>query len=272
VVDTDRVRPDLSDFTPGVWVELPPMDVTPVGQQMVAIHSHALEHAVDVLLTLPGNKRLKVRAGEHLGAILLTAFCGPPVGFDVDGGVDLIFRRDREQWELGPLPEAAVEIKSLPGPWRHVESKIALGDEHSVKVRSAADVLEQASETILAGVEALHQKTRPDCSNHLFLIIHPLDRLAVEVWRDGPFVSNLLPKLSPRVDLDTLWVLWHPEILVKWSSADNRWTEMLFGWHDSEVEAMAQVDGRMGALERAEARFTDGIDYRYDSPWQLRFQ
>jgi hypothetical protein len=111
-------------------------------------------------------KNLKVRAGEHLAALLTTAFLlTTPVCIDVEGGADLWFdlsRRPDDRMKPSVLSANAVsvafEIKSMPGPFREFDSAIdrdrARGIDprdrtFTVPVREASDVLREAGPGIV---------------------------------------------------------------------------------------------------------------------------
>jgi hypothetical protein len=76
-------------------------------------------------------RKLNIRAGEHLAAILTTAFLGTaPADVDATGGVDLWFDLPdpRESCTVDIVPahmtNAAFEVKSLPGDFRKFDSRI----------------------------------------------------------------------------------------------------------------------------------------------------
>ena len=83
------------------------------------------------------------------------------------------------------------------------------------------------------------------------------------------FIGHELPKLSPTVDLDSLWILWHPDKLAMWSRVDQRWTDVLFALlHNPPHTSPEDSDT---SLQDAEAAFLTAINYKLDSPWQFGF-
>lgn len=180
-----------------MWIEKAAGEKTVVGHTVQALHPDALSYAVGKLAEVPGAAtHLKVRAGEHLAALLLTAVCGPPSQIDTDGGVDLVFERERMPahftWEFGEHDRADFEVKSFAGTFRHAESRMQLGDSHSILVRSALDVLTAATELLERAVRALAEKSAPQTSKNVFLIIHPFDAITVEAFDDPVAVSTRL--------------------------------------------------------------------------------
>ena len=230
---------------------------------MIAISHSLLSRAAADLASIDREtlRHLHVRSGEHLAALLLTAFLGHvPVEVDLDGGVDLRF--DLQQ----PTPSgldlgssAAFEVKSLPGAgFRKYEAQLPEPDDHAahyVTVQSAADVLEDAAPQLRSAADALTRK-RPAASRNAFLVIHPFDHLAVEII-DQPLLAHRLPPLAiaAELQLSTVWVLWVPDHLTMWSTTRDRWTEMLFRVFDPDhPEAGA---GPLSVLQEAEAEFLD---------------
>lgn len=66
-----------------MWLDKPAAQKQVVGQYVEVLHPDALMLAVTELASLVGvGRHLKVRAGEHLAAILLTAVYGAPRRFD----------------------------------------------------------------------------------------------------------------------------------------------------------------------------------------------
>lgn len=134
-------------------------DESAAGTYAAAISNQRLTWAVQELARL-GSERLshlKIRSGEHLAAILVTAFLAvPPHELDTDGGVDLLFRLDPDSHPgdfFPSQPLGAFEVKSAPGPFRKVDDGIdrtlrkgddASGMGVSVLVEHAADILQSA--------------------------------------------------------------------------------------------------------------------------------
>jgi hypothetical protein len=257
----------LVPYETSIWGK-PPVDRGPEGLNVVAMSAAALVHAARQLVQMPGAEKLKVRSGEHIAAILLTALHSLPVEVDEDGGVDLVFERAGIQaaWPFGDSVGAAVEIKSLPGKWRKEEYNMRLGDTYQIEVQNAVQILELASKKIMEAVEALQQKVGASAtSKNAFMIIHPMDGLAVELISGGPVIGHLLPALDERVALDSLWVYWYPGLLSKWSQKDRNWTEYLFAGASPD-EPPLEDD-----IEVAEDVFLKGIGWTGGSPWRMAF-
>ena len=103
-------------------------------------------------------------------------------------------------------------------------------------------------------------------------MIHPFDAVAVEAYSgDMPpiFIGHLLPHLSPSVKIDTLWVLWHPDMLVVWSTADQRWTDILFAVE--QVPSKSSENYGLAPLQEAESAFLEAIGHVGGSPWMFGF-
>jgi hypothetical protein len=256
-----------------MWLPKTSAGQSVVGHRVIAIHPDALMHAVDELRAVgPAVRHLKIRAGEHLAALVLTAVCGPPTSIDTAGEVDLLFDREApgtQNWWFGDHGRAAVEVKSYAGDFREVESRMQLGDAHTVMVRSALDILADATVQIDSAIEALERRTDPKTSKNVFLIIHPFDAVAVEAYDELPVIGHQLPDVDASVDLDTLWILWHPGILTMWSQRDRRWTDVLFAVEHDPPQATRSRD--LDALQQAENAFLSAIDHRKGSPWLFGF-
>lgn len=256
------------DNESSIWGE-PPPERGPEGLHVVATPATALVNAARQLVQIQGAEKLKVRSGEHIAAILLTAVHSLPVAVDEGGGVDLVFERSSAQtraWPFGDSLRAAVEVKSLPGKWRKHEYNMRLGDTYQVKVQSAVRVLELGSKKIMEAAWALQQKVdSSSTARNAFMIIHPMDGLALELVSGGPVIGHLLPALDARVALDSLWVYWYPGLLSKWSRKDRRWTDYLFGG-TSPDEPPVEDD-----IEVAEDVFLEGIGWTGGSPWRMTF-
>lgn len=237
---------------------------------MVAVAPDALEVAVDLLLKTPGAAGLSVRSGEHLAAILLTALAGRPTAVDSDGEADLTFTRSEwPSWPFGLCDNAAVEIKSLAGDYRRTEAHLKLGDSHSTVLRTAHDILTGATGQLDRAVSQLRRKVSgDDWSRNVMLVVHLFDGLAVELFDDAPILGHLLPTVDLPADVDNLWILWHPDMLVWWSSDRECWTDLLIGTFE-EAQTTSSDDFQSPLLE-AEAKFLDAVGSREGSPWLFR--
>ncbi|MFF1255160.1 hypothetical protein ACFVYC_22035 [Pseudarthrobacter sp. NPDC058329] len=251
-----------------IWGE-PPRDREPKGLSVVATPAAALVDAAQQLVQMPEAEKLKVRSGEHIAAILMTALYLLPVEVDEDGGVDLVFQRTSAQtplWPFGGSLRAAVEVKSLPGKWRKHEYNMRLGDTYQVKIQNAFEILELGSKKIMEAAEALQHKVgSSDMSRNAFLIIHPMDGFALELITAGPVIGHLLPALDEHVALDYLWVYWYPGLLSKWSRKERHWTDYLF------AEISPDDPSLDDAIEAAEDIFLEGIGWTGGSPWRMAF-
>jgi hypothetical protein len=174
------------------------------GRLTVVISHRTVWWAVDELvakLTPTQLRKLKVRAGEHLAAILTTTFLRTaPVAVDTTGDVDLWFDL-RDAQELRPnviLPgratHAAFEVKSLPGHYREFDASIerdkargvdTIGRSMEGRFQAAKDVVLDARRSLDKARGQLRRKPRDaGTSMNVFLIVHPLDHLTAECLSD----------------------------------------------------------------------------------------
>jgi hypothetical protein len=226
------------------------MQKDPRGTHIRAISHHTVSWAVsEVVRTLGDNdlKKLKVRSGEHLAAILATAFLGaPPVHVDTDGGPDLVFdltrgvsaqRADADLIGRTDVQFADFEVKSLPGAFRKLDADldkaIAAGAEPNptsmtVTFVSANEVVRGAGQKeIEQARKQLARKSSPERARNVFLIAHFFDYPVVEIM-DAPIVAHHLDSLDLAEGVDSVWVLFAPHSLTVWSAALGRWTSLLF--------------------------------------------
>lgn len=133
----------------------------PVGSYVVAVPQGKVAWAVNALTSgLSQNQlmKLKVRSGEHLAAILTTAFVDvAPTNIDSAGGTDLQFdftetRDNIARIFFGDALAAAFEVKSTVGGYREFEAAIdrclQRGNEpgeklFTLQVSSANTILEE---------------------------------------------------------------------------------------------------------------------------------
>jgi hypothetical protein len=237
------------------------------GGLSIATGPQTLRWATDQMVETLGPetlKKLKVRAGEHLAALLTATFLlTPPTGIDTEGEVDLWFDLSRRRGEgMKPAPilpdgaaSAAFEIKSMPGPFREYDSSIdrdrargidAFGRSLTAPVQAASDVLRETGPVLRRAREQLHRKTSAEASRNIFLVIHLFDYFVAECMRP----SILGPLLDPLPDIegvDTVWVLWPLEHLTIWSNEQRAWTDLLFNEGDPEAEtAPDEMDALLG--------------------------
>jgi hypothetical protein len=173
-----------------------------IGGPAVWISRPRLWWAADAVIEGLGRQvagKLRVRSGEHLAAILTTAFLRtPPTGSDLDGGVDLRFDVTRPGDHTNILPagttEAAFEVKSLPGAFREFDSALdrdlARGLEPGqprldIAVVGASDVMREAGVCVTKAAGQLSRKVAPGTSRNIFLVVHSFDYMAVECFSPG---------------------------------------------------------------------------------------
>src|SRR4051794_27754168 len=101
-----------------IWQNMGDAEASAVGHQVVAIGPEALYAAAQSLANEPRFplNGSSISSGEHLAALLLTAFCGGnvPADHDEHGEVDFVMRNiGTRNWILGKDNTAAVEVKSL---------------------------------------------------------------------------------------------------------------------------------------------------------------
>jgi hypothetical protein len=90
---------------------------------------------------------------------------------------------------FGESERVAFEVKSMPGPFREVHSRIerlersgedAEGLGVSSKLEEANTILTDARPTLRNAVRQLRVKCLEGTSRNVFLIVHPFDRIAWE--------------------------------------------------------------------------------------------
>lgn len=257
------------------------------GGHVIAIAPQTLRWATDQMVETLGPetlKKLKVRAGEHLAALLTTTFLlTPPTGIDAEGGADLWFDLSRRPggWKK-PAPilpdgvtSAAFEIKSMPGLFREYDSSIdrdrargvdTTGRSLETRVQAANDVLREAGPVLLRARDQLHRKTSTETSRNIFLVVHLFDHFVAESMRF--ILGPLLDPLSDIEGVDTVWVLWPLEHLTVWSNEQHAWTDLLFNI-GGEPEAEASPD-EMDALQDAEDYYLFRVGHIGGSPYLFR--
>ena len=251
------------------------------GRLVIGKWHRTLRWAVDELadkLAPEQLRKLNIRAGEHLAAILTTAFLGTaPADIDTTGGVDLWFDlpepRESRAVDIVPahLTNAAFEVKSLPGAFRKFDGRIdrdkargidPIGRSLDNLVRAAKDVVHDALPLLLDAQDQLHRKTSGDgISMNAFLVVHPFDGMAAEPYRDlviGPY----LDPLQDAGDLDNVWVLWNPHHLTMWSRERHEWINLLFEMMNPDEEP-----GQLPVLQDAEQYLFTRTGYTGSSPY-----
>lgn len=239
-----------------------------VGSHVQIVDYQRLAWAVHVLTDELHSQQissLKIRSGEHLAAILTTAFLGlPPVELDWNGGPDIMFgcaaNLDSSTSSESAPRGIAFEIKSLPGGFRKYEAAIdrslRLGKEpealtYGATVTSINDVLQGPGLVALTRAsEQLDRKVGNRHSRNAFLIAHQFDYPIVEML-EMPLIAHLISRPRWELSLDTVWVLLAPSCLVVWSQKLERWTNLLWGSTEpndptpdpnSRLEVLQQID------------------------------
>ena len=219
-------------------------------------------------------KKLKLAAGEHLAAMLTTAYLGiVPVAVDVHGGVDLVYRvADSDSDALSLLlgrngvEFADFEAKSIPGDFREHDAAVSRalkrGEEpgtHRATFVSANDVVEAAQPMIAKAAKQLRDKSSPDRARVVFIVSHFLDRPYVECL--DPLIAHTLTAPTLPDEIDAMWVFFAPSHLVVWSAVEQRWTQLLLGSFKEDGTA-PEVDFDMELLQHYEGLFLEraGID------------
>ncbi|WP_157517578.1 hypothetical protein [Micromonospora rifamycinica] len=210
---------------------------------------------------------LKVRAGEHLAAILTTTFLGnAPHAVDLRGDVDLRFNLpEQPPFPLSPGGDVAFEVKSMPGPFREFSESINRAARRGhrenfsiiVLVEHANDILSSAHPVLMQAQNALLRKAPGETSRNIFLVIHPFDRFALETY-ESPAIGAALAPAAIHPALDTLWVLWVPDHLTVWCTKDQTWTDLLFTGANLDEPPEA---GRspLAVLQEAESDFLAAV-------------
>lgn len=256
------------------------------GGFVIAIAPPTLLWATDQMMEALGPetlRKLKVHAGEHLAAMLTTAFLRtPPMAVDTAGGADLRFDLSSSP-RHGLIPasiladsaaSAAFEIKSMPGPSREFNSVIdrdvargneTIGRSLKIRVQSASSVLRDMGPVLRSAGDQLLRKTKTDKSRNIFVVIHLFDYLVSECMQ--PIVGPLLDPL-PEIDgVDTVWVLWPLEHLTVWSNEQRAWTDLLF----NAIDPDSQDDSdEMDPLQHAENYFLTRVGHVGGSPYLFK--
>jgi hypothetical protein len=257
------------------------------GRLTVVIWNRTLWWAVDELvekLTPEQLRKLKVRSGEHLAAILTTTFLRTaPTQVDTMGDVDLWFdlAQAQEPRPVGILParatHAAFEVKSLPGGYREFDAASdrdaargvdPIGRSMDGMMRAAKDVLREARPSLDDAQNQLLSKPRSEgTSMNVFLVVHLLDYLTAECFKEvviGPY----LDPLEDLDDIDTVWVLWPPHHLTMWSRERREWMNLMFdGMNPDEVSARQQRPIALPFLQEAEQYFLTRSGHTDRSPY-----
>jgi len=257
------------------------------GTQIVATSYRTVWSAItDVVdaLGVDDAARLKIASGEHLAAVLITAFLGvPPTSADVDGGPDLVFDLTSSRDFLLPLTGrgdvqfADFEVKSLPGPARKysagIDRALARGQqprdtEINAKVTSAIEVMNAARDMISKAADQLARKSSPQRARNIFLVSHPFDHMYAEIT-DTFVVHRLAPLIELPDTVDAVWLLAFPVHLVVWSVAEQRWTSLYFA-HTEPGEDLPGTEDELDFLVAVDIEFRGQLGTKVPSPYAFK--
>ncbi|MEU4162562.1 hypothetical protein [Actinoplanes sp. NPDC026670] len=259
-------------------------DNSAVGTHVVVIPAARLDLAVERLLSLGTDalRHLKVKSGEPLAAILLTAFLGvPPLKIDEAGGVDFAFSiniDDQGKRIFSRWPSVAFEAKSLAGGFRRQFAQMeklerdggsSIGTETSVIIRTASDILTEGFPQIREAARQLDLKISEECSRNAFLIIHPFEHFAVETVSSHVMAPHL-PAIPSDINLDSVWVLWFPDHLTMWSKERQEWIELIFtAFNPEDPDSDEYRDPDLTALQIASSRMLSVLTHRHGDPYNF---
>jgi hypothetical protein len=249
-----------------------------VGERVHAVFAGTFGWSVEALGQLSPEMlaALDTDSGEHLAAIVTTAFLGTvPSSVDIGGEVDLCFRPapGTHAAEIvgcsGDRPEAAFEVKSMPGGFREFFNRREgeIGDSTFVTVISVADVLAVGREQLRRAAEALRRKTDGTQSRNIVLLVHILEYPAAEQFSEQ-FVSFLLVDPGDEFDdIESIWLILYPSHAVRWEKSLGRWVNLLSAGsvhHDGDVS-----DPLDEVLTESEARFCELYRDGRQTPWSV---
>lgn len=213
---------------------------------------------------------LKVRSGEHVGAIVATMIqFVAPAAVDDGGGPDLEFEPS-DTWER-PGVDVAYEIKSIAGDFREFDAR--LGDpgapqEFSTMVRTIDDIVGQASDVVRSADESLAGKVSADSSRNVILVLHPLDGFPIEItdMMSELLIGAGLSTSFADTGLDTVTlVVLPPGSIARWTRTLDGWESIIFP-SDPDNPDEDDEPPIMTAETEFMARFRPGVD----SPYNVR--
>lgn len=253
-----------------------------MGTHAVIVRTRTLSYAAEQVSRLPSAAALKVPAGEHLAAILLTALLGvPPSATDTNGGPDLAFHVPAETdtaWLFGPTTSrhVNVEVKSLQGSFRefhaatnrarrHGADPTAL--THTAVVRSIDEIIRgPGQEKINEAKAQLAKKSPAGCSRNVFLIAHLFEYPYVEML-GPPLLAGHLDPLNDLADVDSVWLLMAPMSCAVWSRHHARWTNVVPGAYAADQEPDSDPHEDLDVLQQIEMKYLTLIGAPKDSPY-----
>lgn len=259
----------------------------PQGTHVAAISYRTVWSAIADVVNALGVEdavQLKIASGEHLAAVLATAFFGvPPTETDVDGGPDLVFDLTSARGLAATVTGRAdaqfadFEVKSLPGPTRRYSAEIerALAcvqepreTEIVTAVTSAAGVVDAARGMISKAAEQLARKSSSQRARNVFLVSHPFDHMYAE-FTDTFVVHRLAPLTDLPDSVDAVWLLAFPVHLVVWTVAEQRWTSLYF--HHSELgEELPGAEDELDFLVAVDIEFREQVRTDTPSPYAIK--
>ncbi|MCX4632982.1 hypothetical protein [Streptomyces sp. NBC_01443] len=253
-----------------------------IGTHIRAITYDVMDWATEALpahVSADDLKKLKLAAGEHLAAMLTTAYLGiVPVAADVRGGVDLVYRvADLDSGALSSLlgrngvEFADFEVKSIPRGFREHDAAISRalkGGEgpgtHLATVVSANDVVEAARPMIDKAAKQLREKSSPDRARVAFIMSHFFDWPYTECL--DLLIAHTLNAPTLPDEIDAMWVFFAPSHLVVWSAVEQHWTQLLLG-SLKEDSAVPEIDFDMELLQHYEGLFLERAGIEGPSPF-----
>jgi len=213
---------------------------------------------------------LKVRSGEHVGAIIATMIhFEAPTAVDDSGGPDLEFEPSAT-WER-PNVRVAYEIKSIAGNYREYDAR--LGDpgapqEISTMVRTIDDIVGQASDVVRSADESLAGKVSSDTSRDVILVLHPMDEFPIEItdMTSELLIGAGLSTSFADTGLDTVTlVVLPPGSIARWTRTIDGWESIVFP-SDPDNPGEDDEPPIIAAESEFMARFRPGVD----SPYHVR--
>jgi hypothetical protein len=259
-----------------------------VGTPIIAIYYKTVCRAIDEVIEALGpdaTARLKIDSGEHLAAIMATAFLGvAPCHTDVDGGPDLVFdlsSRPGRRFVVGRdhAQFADFEVKSLPGPTRQYNAETNRAQrrgqqprqtEFRTVFRAAADVVAAAGPMIGKAAAQLEAKSSPERARVVFLVSHPFDHLYVEIMQT--FVAQHLPPLTDLPDtVDAVWLLLFPGHLIVWSVPEQQWATLHFTGTNAGEELPGADEG-FEFLAAVDMEFGSRLGTTQPSPYAYKLE
>jgi hypothetical protein len=218
---------------------------------------------------------LEIDSGEHIAAILVSAFLGTvPAAVDLDGGVDLVFTNlsPRVEADVGcgeVVSSACFEVKSMRGDFRRFvnQRSTKIGDSHQTTIRSIADVVDDAQREIQRAAKSLRAKADSTQSRNIVIVVHSFEHLAIEAI-ESPYISHLLRDPGEDLaDIASVWLVIYPLHAVRWERARQRWVNLGTGGaidgHPDKTDSFGDV------LVASEQMFCEAFHQGKESAWSV---